>query len=73
MSGGDLTNADVEALTSLCKATHGLGIAASPYVLAEVHLAITGANLGPVTLASVTHHAGVNAWPRSRRCGLVRH
>jgi hypothetical protein len=61
VSAGDLTSADIDELAALCKAAHGLGTAVPADVLAEKHLAITEASLGPVSLVSVTHHAGVNA------------
>ena len=58
---GVLTPSDVAALTTICKAAHGLADAATPEVLTADHLAITESNSLPVSLTSVTHHRGVNA------------
>ncbi len=59
---GTLTLSDLDELTTLCKAGHGLAAPGSPDMLATSHLAIPGGmSAEPVTLASVTHHRGVNA------------
>ncbi len=60
-SAGPLTAADFDDLADLCKAAHGLSPSRTADVLAEKHLAITGAAETPVRLISVTHHRGVNA------------
>jgi hypothetical protein len=60
VSADDLTHADIDELAVVCKAAHGLE-AGTADVLGEGHLAITEANVGPVTLNCVTHHGGVNA------------
>jgi hypothetical protein len=60
---GTLTPSDLDELATLCKAGHGLAPPRAPDMLAKSHLAIPGggADTEPVTLASVTHHRGVNA------------
>lgn len=61
-ANGALTPPDLDDLTDLCKAAHGLSPSRAATVLAEEHLAIGGAAVSdPVTLSSVTHHRGVNA------------
>ncbi|HXJ93212.1 MAG TPA: AAA family ATPase [Terriglobia bacterium] len=59
--GGVVTPADIDDLVDLCKAARGLSKPRKPQALAGEHLAITGTSAEPVSLASVTHHRGVNA------------
>jgi hypothetical protein len=59
---GGLETADVDDLTDLCKAMHGLSPMRSPEVLGKEHVALTGpAGGAPISLVRVTHHRGVNA------------
>ena len=58
---GALAPADLDDLLDLCKARHGLTRPRRPQALAKEHLAIKEAGTAPVSLVSVTHHAGVNA------------
>jgi hypothetical protein len=60
-TGGSLAPADVEVLLDLCKAQHGLSAWPGAEPLSKEHLAIREAGATPVSLVSVTHHAGVNA------------
>ena len=60
-AAGDINPTDVDDLLDLCKAAHGLSDPRSSSVLSSDHIAVKGADSGPVTLTSVTHHRGVNA------------
>lgn len=60
-TAGSLTPADLDDLLDLCKAKHGLSKPRPPEVLAEEHLPIKNGGTASVSLASVTHHRGVNA------------
>ena len=59
-TAGPLGAADLDDLLDLCKSKHGLSKARTPKPLAGEHLAI-GDAAAAVSLASVTHHRGVNA------------
>ena len=67
---GALDASDMDELVSLCKAAHGLATAASPNVLTKANLAIKEDDARPVSLASVTHHRGVNALGVGRRFSI---
>jgi energy-coupling factor transporter ATP-binding protein EcfA2 len=58
---GDISRTDIDDLLDLCKAAHGLSDPRSSSLLSSDHIAVKGADKGPVTLTSVTHHRGVNA------------
>jgi hypothetical protein len=58
---GSTTADDVRELAELCKAAHGLSSAKAADPLTENHMQIPGPSAGPVTLAALTHVAGVNA------------
>jgi len=57
----EVTAKDVVDLLDLCKAARGLAEPRKPQPLTSEHLAIKGEGTDPVSLASVTHHHGVNA------------
>ena len=71
-TSGDLTAPDLDELTEICKAQHGLASPKPFDLLAAQHLPISGPAIGAgVSVVSLTHHSGVNALaPRSDR--LVR-
>jgi len=56
-----ITEQDIENLTSLCKAAHGLVPAGEAKPLAADHIAKRPSAGEPVSLVSITHHSGVNA------------
>ena len=58
---GATTAEDIRDLTELCKAAHGLSPARAAEPLTEDHMQIPVPSAGPVTLAALTHVAGVNA------------
>lgn len=58
---GDLTESDLEELTALCKATHGLAEKRKLEPLEERHIPKRRARIPSIKLVSLTHHAGVNA------------
>lgn len=58
---GDLEESDLGELAALAKAAHGLADNREGAPLEEQHLPTRGPGLEDVTLASVTHHSGVNA------------
>jgi hypothetical protein len=61
-TSGDLTAADLDELTEICKAQHGLAELKPLAPLASENLPISGpAASVPVSLISLTHHDGVNA------------
>jgi len=61
-TSGALATGDIENLVEICKAVHGLSVTArTPELLKKEHLATKTRQTTPVSLASVTHHHGVNA------------
>ena len=58
---GDLSDEDINALTDICKSTHGLAEPGDAVPLTEDHVPETSAGMAPVSLASILHHRGVNA------------
>ncbi len=58
---GELDESDIRRLSQLCKSQHGLGDGAKPVPLDVNHLPQPDAWKKPVSLQSLTHHAGVNA------------
>ena len=58
---GDISPTDIDDLLDLCKAAHGLSDPRASVALSSDHIAVKGADNGPVTLVSITHHRGVNA------------
>jgi hypothetical protein len=60
-TAGGLSVTDLDDLLDLCKAGHGLSEPRGAQPLAKEHLAIKESGAGPVSLVSLTHHAGVNA------------
>jgi hypothetical protein len=58
---GSTTVEDIRDLTELCKAAHGLSPVRTADPITENHMQIPGPSAGPVTLAALTHVAGVNA------------
>lgn len=58
---GTVTSADLEELVELSKSAHGLAEPRVAVPLKEEHLAIKGQQTAAVSIASVTHHCGVNA------------
>ena len=61
-TSGDLTAPDLDELTEICKAQHGLASPKPFDLLAAQHLPISGPAIGAgVSVVSLTHHSGVNA------------
>jgi len=58
---GEVKEADIAEFAESCKARHGLAEPANPEPLTASHLPQATAGSTPVTLASLTHNAGVNA------------
>ena len=58
---GELHDVDIDELTILCKSQHGLGPRTQAIPLDQTHLPQPDARTAPVSLESITHHAGVNA------------
>lgn len=58
---GDLKESDLEELTALCKATHGLAEKRELEPLGERHIPKRRAKIPSIKLISLTHHGGVNA------------
>lgn len=58
---GVLSEPDIANLTEFCKARHGLAGKATPEPLDSKHIPQLGEASKPVSLLSLTHHAGVNA------------
>ena len=58
---GELDETDIGELSNLCKSRHGLGDRAKPVPLDANHLPQSDSRKKPVSLESLTHHAGVNA------------
>ena len=58
---GELDETDIGELSNLCRFRHGLGDRAKPVPLDASHLPHPDARTKPVSLKSLTHHAGVNA------------
>ncbi|MFG0329751.1 MAG: AAA family ATPase [Phycisphaerales bacterium] len=58
---GELETSEIDDLARICKASHGLTDAAETDPLARDHLPEPESAATPVSLASLTHHAGVNA------------
>jgi hypothetical protein len=61
-TSGTLLSADIEDLAEICKAARGLSVAPrTPEPLTKEHLATKTPQTTSVSIASVTHHRGVNA------------
>ncbi len=58
---GELEDADIEALTEICKSAHGLAEAQGYSPLTKDHLPPNGTEAGHVNIQSIVHHRGVNA------------
>jgi ABC-type dipeptide/oligopeptide/nickel transport system ATPase subunit len=58
---GELTEADIAALTEICKGDHGLAEKKDVLPLAKEHIPAQGAQAAAVSLESIFHHKGVNA------------
>ena len=58
---GELDETDITELSNLCRSRHGLGDRAKPEPIDASHLPQPDARTKPVSLQSLTHHAGVNA------------
>jgi len=58
---GELTNEDVDALTTICKGDHGLAEKIGAEPLAKEHVPERGGAAQAVSLESIFHHMGVNA------------
>jgi energy-coupling factor transporter ATP-binding protein EcfA2 len=61
MLAGDLSDADIAALTEICKSGHGLAEPQDVAPLAGEHVPDAGSGAPPVSLESIFHHRGVNA------------
>jgi recombinational DNA repair ATPase RecF len=61
LQSGELTDADLRALTEICKSTHGLAEIRDVALLAKEHVPEAGSGAEPVALESIFHHRGVNA------------
>ena len=58
---GELDEADIDALTELCKSAYGLACEQELVHLGREHLPIDGANTARVNVHSISHRHGVNA------------
>jgi len=58
---GELSDADISALTDICKSVHGLAELQDIAPLTKEHVPETRAGSAPVSLVSIFHHRGVNA------------
>lgn len=67
---GPLSESDLQDLTEICKAAHGLAEKRSSEPLEKKHIPVRDAALNVVTLASITHHAGVNALAPEQMIGF---
>ncbi|MCK4788078.1 MAG: AAA family ATPase [Desulfobacteraceae bacterium] len=67
VTAGGLTESDLEELTALCKAAHGLAERRESAPLIERHIPRRGAGLHAVKLVTLTHHGGVNALAAEQR------
>jgi len=67
---GELSNSDLQELTELCKAAHGLAENHGALPLEERHIPVRGAGFDPVRLTSLTHHSGVNALAPGQTIGF---
>lgn len=61
LSSHQLDHGDIVDLTDICKSVHGLSPHRASNPLAAEQLAIPETASSPVSLASLTHHTGVNA------------
>lgn len=61
ITAGSLNESDLEDLTAICKATHGLTVRRKSTPLEERHLPRRGAGVVAVKLNALIHHRGVNA------------
>ncbi len=60
-TSGNLSTVDLDDLTDICKAAHGLSAPRASKPLETKHLATKGPQSAAVSIVSVTHHRGVNA------------
>jgi ABC-type dipeptide/oligopeptide/nickel transport system ATPase subunit len=67
VTAGGLKESDLEELTTLCKAAHGLAERRESEPLMERHIPRRGAGLHAVKLVALTHHGGVNALAAEQR------
>ena len=58
---GELDDADIEALTEICKSAHGLATEQKVINLGKEHLPEKGTSAGRVNVHSIYHKRGVNA------------
>jgi hypothetical protein len=56
-----LAEADIVALTEICKAEHGLAEKGEIFPLSKEHVPEQGAKAAAVSVESIFHHKGVNA------------
>lgn len=61
MLNGDLSDADIQGLTEICKSAHGLAEEPNAVPLAKEHVPDESQGAPPVSLVSIFHHRGVNA------------
>ena len=61
ITGGELSDDDIDTLTDICKSGHGLAEQPDIAPLAEDHIPAKTAGSAPVSLLSIFHHRGVNA------------
>lgn len=61
IQSGDLDEADLDALTEICRGSHGLAEIQEYTPLKKEHLPTKGTDSGQVNLLSIYHHCGVNA------------
>ena len=70
MTQGPLCESDIEELTEICKAAHGLAEKRSSAPLDKKHIPVRDTALNVVTLTSITHHAGVNGLAPEQMIGF---
>lgn len=61
ITDGSLNESDIEDITAICKATHGLTVRRKSTPLEERHLPTRGEGVVAVKLNALIHHRGVNA------------
>ena len=61
VTGRGLNESDLEELTDMCKAAHGLAEQRESVPLDKLHIPSREEHLGSIKLTALTHHGGVNA------------
>ena len=70
---GELDETDIMELSNLCRSKHGLGDKEKPLPLESNHLPQPDSTNNPVSLDSLTHHAGVNALAQGQTIKFGNH